>query len=117
VFDEQYASDFVSHDPRGDNDGTTAKRTIGAFQASMPDFNLTTEALLAEGDWTAGLFTIRGTFSNPFPTANGELPPTNKPIEITFTSFSHFNAEGKIAEDWQLFDYLNFLQQLGAIPA
>jgi predicted ester cyclase len=44
------------------------------------------------------------------------LEPTGKSIEVEAISV-HRIADGKIAEDWTVWDALGMLQQLGAVPA
>jgi steroid delta-isomerase-like uncharacterized protein len=44
------------------------------------------------------------------------IPPTGKAISVDAISV-HRMAEGKIAETWEVWDTLGFLQQLGVVPA
>jgi steroid delta-isomerase-like uncharacterized protein len=44
------------------------------------------------------------------------IPPTGKRIEVSAISV-HRMRDGKIAETWEVWDTLGFLQQLGVIPA
>jgi steroid delta-isomerase-like uncharacterized protein len=44
------------------------------------------------------------------------IPPTGKKIDVSAISI-HRMQDGKIAETWEVWDTLGFLQQLGVIPA
>jgi steroid delta-isomerase-like uncharacterized protein len=44
------------------------------------------------------------------------IPPTGKKVDVSAISI-HRMQDGKIAETWEVWDTLGFLQQLGVIPA
>jgi predicted ester cyclase len=44
------------------------------------------------------------------------IPPTGRPIRVDAISI-HRMEKGKIAETWEVWDTLSFLQQIGAVPA
>ena len=44
------------------------------------------------------------------------IPPTGKEIEVSAISV-HRMRDGKIAETWEVWDTLGFLQQIGVVPA
>jgi predicted ester cyclase len=44
------------------------------------------------------------------------IPPTGKAIRVDAISI-HRMAGGKIAETWEVWDTLGFLQQVGVVPA
>jgi steroid delta-isomerase-like uncharacterized protein len=44
------------------------------------------------------------------------IPPTGKKIDVSAISI-HRMQDGKIAETWEVWDTLGFLQQLGVVPA
>jgi steroid delta-isomerase-like uncharacterized protein len=44
------------------------------------------------------------------------IPPTGRPIDVSAISI-HQLRDGKIAETWEVWDTLGFLQQLGVVPA
>jgi predicted ester cyclase len=43
------------------------------------------------------------------------IPPTGKSIRVEAISI-HRMRDGKIAETWEVWDTLGFLQQLGVVP-
>ena len=114
LIDEVYASDVVWHEPDGEEiHGTEqAKQFISTYKTAFPDFNITIEDQIAEGDKVVTRVTIRGTH-------RGETeefgPPTGRQIEGTLITISRIEG-GKIVEDWDSYDNLSLLQQLGLAP-
>jgi steroid delta-isomerase-like uncharacterized protein len=115
VIDELIADDYVGHDPsmpeptRGPEG---VKEFFGIFMAAYPDASITIEEQIADGDWVASRWTGRGTHK-------GELmgiPATGKQVTVSGITISRL-AGGKIAEEWNNWDTLGMMQQLGAIPA
>jgi predicted ester cyclase len=73
---------------------------------------MTFEDQIAEGDKVASRWTMRGTHT-------GELlgiAPTGKQATMTGIVISRL-AGSTIAEEWENFDQLGLLQQLGVIPS
>jgi predicted ester cyclase len=71
----------------------------------------TSEDMVAEGDKLAVRWTVQGSHL-------GELlgiPPTGKPVRFSGISIYRL-AAGKIAEQWEQWDRLPLLQQLGVLP-
>jgi steroid delta-isomerase-like uncharacterized protein len=113
AIDELVSPDFINHSLRtgvsSDRDGF--KRTWATFRAVFPDFNVTVDDAIAEGDTVVVRITNRGTQQGEF----WGIAPTYR--EVTFASIVIFRiADGKIAERWGVLDMFGFLQQLGAIP-
>ena len=115
LVDELLAPDYVSHAPgdpelsRGPED---IKQIVRAYHSAFPDINFAVEKQVAEGDMVVTRWTTRGTHDK------GEmlgLPPTGKQIEVTGITVNRI-SEGKIAEDWTVWDSLGLLRQLGAVP-
>jgi len=81
--------------------------------AAMPDYNVSIDDLIAEGDRVAARFTMRGTHTGADFLG---LPASGRKINVTGISIFRI-ADGKIAEHWANEDALGLLQQLGAMPA
>lgn len=115
VIDKYYAPEFVAH-PVGEDDikGPEAYKQYlkGAFSV-LPDFNVTIEDMVTEGDSVAFRWTLRGTQKGPFL----NIPASGKKVEIECISFYRANKDGKFVEKNFICDNLGLLQQLGAIPA
>jgi steroid delta-isomerase-like uncharacterized protein len=115
VADEVYASTFMSHDPtapEGQGSPEGVKQFVNTYLGAFPDGHTTVEDSIAEGDKVAYRWTFRGTH-------RGELmgiSPTGEQVEITGITINRLSG-GKIEEQWNLFDQLGMLQQLGVAPA
>jgi steroid delta-isomerase-like uncharacterized protein len=113
LIDEMYTPDFVWHEPDQDIQGSEeAKQFVATFLEAFPDLNVTVEDEIAEGDKVVTRWTIRGTHQ-------GELmgiAPTEKQIELKGITIHRFEGD-KIAEEWERYDNLGMMQQLGALPA
>jgi predicted ester cyclase len=83
---------------------------------AVPDWKVTIEHLVAEGDLVVTIGTTRGTHSGEWFTPVGTLPPTGKHFAFTFTSTMRVK-NGRIAEIvWSNWDWLELLQQLEMVP-
>jgi steroid delta-isomerase-like uncharacterized protein len=74
----------------------------------FPDYQLTTESLVAEGDLVVQRWTWRGTHKGDFP----ELPASGNVVEQGGMSMFRI-ADGKIAQHWGYQDSLDVLHQMG----
>ena len=113
VIDEIFAADFISHDPvAGEIRGVEGlKQYAPMVLTAFPDFQITTEDQIAEGDKVVTRWSSTGTHK-------GELmgiPPTGVQVTVTGIRISRITG-GKILEDWTSWDTLGVLQQLGVIP-
>jgi steroid delta-isomerase-like uncharacterized protein len=114
ILDEAYATDLVWHEPDQDIQGSEeAKQFVTMYKTAFPDLHATVEDEIAEGDKVVTRWTIRGTHQ-------GEIeefgPPTERQIEIKGITI-HRIENGKIVEEWERYDNLSVMQQLGLIPA
>jgi steroid delta-isomerase-like uncharacterized protein len=108
-----YAADAVLHEPDQDLNGLEeAKQYLSLYLSAFPDLSVTVEDVLAEGDQAVTRWTLRGTHQ-------GEVeefgPPTGKQIELEGITI-HRIEDGKIVEEWERYDNLGVLQQLGLVP-
>lgn len=113
IADEICATDFVNHDPNAPDvrDLESYKGFIGMVRTGLPDFHVTIEDLVTEGDKVASRWTARGTHQGEF----FGIPPTGKQATWTGMTIYRF-AGGKIVEAWWIKDVMGLLQQLGVIP-
>lgn len=93
------------------------KATIEGFRSDIqylrtafPDFNLTIEDLVTDGDKVWARMTARGTNRGGF-----MGPPNGKTFEITVFDCCKFQ-QGKIVEHWGSPDRFALLAQLGLLP-
>jgi len=112
IADEVYSADYVVHDPSGPIQGTEAlKQFVATFRTAYPDIHTTIEDMIAEGNKVVWRYTVRGTHRGEFM----GIAPTGKSITLTGILISRFVGE-KVVEDWNNYDALGMMQQLGVIP-
>jgi predicted ester cyclase len=83
---------------------------IQFLRTAFPDFALTIEEMLAEGDQVWVRMTARGTNLGGFMS-----PPNGKSFRITVIDICRFE-DGKIVEHWGVPDRFALLAQLGLLP-
>ncbi|GBC69527.1 Aklanonic acid methyl ester cyclase DnrD [archaeon HR01] len=111
VIDELCDRGFVYHGNGEEaltRDGLT--RFIRGMIAAFPDMHIRVDDLFSQGDRLCYRITITGTHK-------GELmglPPTGKKISLRSIGIMRFK-DGKIVEEWENYDELGMLRQLGAI--
>jgi steroid delta-isomerase-like uncharacterized protein len=113
ILEEVYAPDVVWHEPDQEIRGLEqAKQFVSTYKTAVPDVNITVEDVIAEGDKVVTRVTLRGTHQ-------GETeefgPPTGRQFEGGGITISRIEG-GKIVEDWDSYDNLTTLQQLGLAP-
>src|SRR5215203_3474222 len=101
---------YISHQP----DGSTlvrgpkdVKRFHREFRSAFPDFHISIEDQIAEGDKVVSHYTIRGTHQGDF----RGLAPTGKEIELKGVTTFRFSPEGKVVESWDSYDQLSLMRQ------
>jgi predicted ester cyclase len=112
--DELVAQDYVDHGALpGQAPGLTgAKQKWGMYITAVPDLHSWSEDMVAEGDEVAVRWTAEGTHQ-------GELlgvSATGKEFRFTGLSICRL-AEGKMAEQWEEWDKLDLMRQLGVMPS
>ncbi len=80
------------------------------FKAAIPDLSFELHDQIAEDDKVASRFTATGTFTNEFQ----GLPPSGETIEFSGTNVMRI-VDGKSLEEWDDFDTMALMGQLGAI--
>ena len=113
ILDEVYAADLVWHEPDQELHGLEeARQFVSMYKTAFPDLKATVEDAIAEGDEAVTRWTVRGTHQ-------GEIeefgPPTGRQVEITGITI-HRIESGKIVEEWERYDNLSIMQQLGLVP-
>ena len=110
VADEIIAPDFVSHipnsPPASGPDGV--RESVAIYQDAL-DGRWDVQEMLSVDDRVITRWVGRGTHVGEI---NG-IPPTGKNIAVDAISV-HRVADGKIAEDWTVWDTLGMLQQIGS---
>jgi steroid delta-isomerase-like uncharacterized protein len=108
LMDELLAANYVWHGPSGDLDLQAYKRFQPSVLAAFPDGYWTIDDMIAEGDRVAWRFTFHGTHRGEFM----GFPATGRSFRLAGLVISRV-AEGKIAEEWEIFDSAEMARQLG----
>jgi len=110
---EVYADDIVMHEPDEDVRGIEGLRQfVSMIRSALPDLRITLEEDIAEGEKVVSRWRAQGTHQ-------GELmsiAPTGNEVAITGITI-HRIEEGKIVEEWENWDALGLMQQIGAVPS
>ncbi len=115
VFDEVTSPDYQLHDPAVPEDviGVDGMKGFAStFLGAFPDLRFSVEGQIAEGDMVATRWTSSATHE-------GELmgiAPTGNRTGVSGVTVSRVSG-GKIAEDWNNWDTLGLMRQIGAIPS
>jgi steroid delta-isomerase-like uncharacterized protein len=113
ILEKVYAPDLVWHEPDQEVRGyEEARQFVSMYKSAFPDLNVTVEDAIVQGDKVVTRYTVRGTHQ-------GEIeefgPPTGRQVELEGITI-HRIEDGKIVEEWERYDNLGILQQLGLVP-
>jgi len=87
------------------------KELVNFYRNAFPDLSNTIEEQIAEGNKVVTRGTTRETHQGPL----GNIPASGKRIAVPWVMITRFDEE-KIAEELEVYDALDFMQQIGAIP-
>ena len=87
------------------------KQRWGMLFHAFPDFTITVDDLVAEGEKVSMRATGRGTHQGDF----FGVAPTGRPVVFTEINLSRI-VDGRMAEHWAERSNLEVLQQIGAVP-
>ncbi len=108
LMDELLAPEYVWHEPSaGDSDLQAYKRVQPSLRAAFPDGQWTIEDMIAEGDRVAWRYTFCATHLGEFM----GMPATGRRLRLTGIVISRI-VNGRIAEEWEIYDSLGMLNQL-----
>jgi steroid delta-isomerase-like uncharacterized protein len=111
LIDGIYGTDFVWHEPDQDIRGSEeARQFVTMFFDAFPDLNVTVEDEIAEGDKVVTRWTIRGTHQGDLE----GIAPTGKQIVLQGITIHRIEGD-KIVEEWERYDNLGLMQQLGVV--
>jgi steroid delta-isomerase-like uncharacterized protein len=114
VLDETLAPDYVYREPTvGEKKGKNGLRElVTMYRTAFPDLKMTIDEQIAEGDKVFTRWTATGTHRGVLM----GFPPTGKQVRVQGATVTRF-ANGKIAEDTEVYDALGMLRQIGALPS
>jgi len=105
------APDFASAGPGGRMDREAHAMALAASLAAMPDLRLAVEEQVAEGNAVVTRWSASGTQLG----ALFGIPPTGRQVTATAIHIHHLR-DGRIVDQWEQFDTLGVLGQLGLVP-
>jgi steroid delta-isomerase-like uncharacterized protein len=98
----------------------TGREAVASLQRSLwtafPDARIDLVTRVASDDTVMSEEVLSGTHTGPLVTPSGTLPPSGRPIRMSFVTVQQVR-DGKIAAERLYFDQLDFLGQLGIVPA
>jgi len=114
AMDEFFAPNVIPHalPPTTTRGREGYKQMLSALFAAFPDFSITVEDMIAEGDKVVCRVTTRGTHRGEFM----GMAPTGK--RMTWTSIFIWRIEGgKVVEIWSEVDQIGLMRQMGVVPS
>ncbi len=112
LFEEYMASDYVNHNLPAPMPGSQGFiMVVQGFFSAFPDFHVTLEDVIGEGN----LVSTRGYFSGTHQGDFNGIPATGKTIKANYIDLWR-GENGKLVENWVQLDMVALLQQLGVIP-
>jgi steroid delta-isomerase-like uncharacterized protein len=110
--DELFAGHCMFHDPTFPIDGLAGfKELVRELRAAQPDLHMDIHDVVAGGDMTAYRYTLGATDTGEF----RGIPATGKTYVMTGMGMSKWEGD-RVVEDWDVYDMLGALQQIGLIP-
>ena len=112
LIDTLFAPDFVDHalPPDVPSNREGLKTILQNMRLAFPEIEYTIDDQIAEGDTVVQRLTARGTLKGEFM----GMQPTGKTAVWQEMHWHRFNADGKVAEHWDVTDSLCMLSQLAA---
>jgi hypothetical protein len=80
-----------------------------------PDTRITSHPIkFGQGEWTAVMGWMEGTFTQPMATPDGTvIPPTGKAFRIPMCTIGHWGNDGLMKEEFLFWDNQTYMNQLG----
>ncbi len=117
LVNELYAPNFVAHREYSEVKGPESYRQLVAmYRTAFPDLRFTIEDQIAEGDKVVTRWRNRGTHKGELVGEVKNIPPTGKQVAVSGIVI-HRIVGGKFVEQWEDWDRMSLMQQLGVIPA
>ncbi|MBM3944319.1 MAG: ester cyclase [SAR202 cluster bacterium] len=112
LVEELYQPTVVWHGPGAEYRGWAGmKELYGSFAPAFPERTYDYEFMRFTEDSIVGRWVLRGVHRG----AIMGVAPTGRRITVTGITVHRFE-DGRIAEEWEEFDALGLLRQLGALP-
>jgi len=111
IYPQFYSEDFVHHSPAlGELRGKEHSQSLATLFAAFPDSRWTVVDQIAEGDKVATRWSLNATHNGTFM----GIAPTDNQVKSGGISIDRI-VDGKIVEEWEEWDTLGMMQQLGVV--
>jgi steroid delta-isomerase-like uncharacterized protein len=111
LIDELASEAHVFGSPgHGELRGEGFREFVTEVRSAFPDLNNTIENQISEGDIVVTRGITRGTHQGSF----GAIAATGKSVAVPWVMFTRIQ-DGRILEDWELYDGLGMMTQLGVV--
>jgi predicted ester cyclase len=91
---------------------TSYREYIENWARAFPDGKIEVRRIVCQGDDVSAEYVGRGTHTGSLHGPKGDLPATNRRVELQFVEASRYR-DGKLAEARQYFDAFSLFTQLG----
>ena len=109
--------DIVVHWPDGHSTKGIEKHIedLKAMFVYAPDTRILEHPIkIADGEYTAVMGIMEGTFTAPMPTGAGTIEPTGKPFRLPMATIGRWK-DGVMVEEWLFWDNQAFMRQVGLL--
>ena len=117
-FHESHSKDIIVHWPDGHFTTGLEKHIedLKALFVYAPDTRIKVHSVkLGQGEYTAVIGVMEGTFTKPMPTPDGKsIPPTGKPFKIDMCTVGHWK-NGVMVEEYLFWDNYTYMKQIGLV--
>jgi len=114
---KSHTQDVLVHWPDGHTTKGIEKHIadLSAMFVWAPDTRIRQHTVkLGQGEWTAVIGIMEGTFSQPMPIGGGKtLPPTGKAYKIGMATIGHWTKAGNMDEEYLFWDNQEFMKEIG----
>jgi steroid delta-isomerase-like uncharacterized protein len=108
----EFFPDCIYHSAAtGELKGEAFRKFFTTALAAFPDFRVTVQDQISEGDKVVTRYVVTGTHRGEFM----GVAPTGKQITLTGLCMDRI-VNGKIVEEWDEWDALSMMRQLGMLP-
>lgn len=88
-----------------------AKKLNAEYNSAFPDMKIAINLQIAEGEYVVSRVTYHGINKGSL----RGIPASHKKVSVTATAIQRI-VDGKVVEEWDEFDELGMLHQIGAVP-
>jgi steroid delta-isomerase-like uncharacterized protein len=113
ALDDLIATNYIYREPTlGERRGPTGyKDIVHTYRTAFPDANITVNEQFVDGNTVTSRWTATGTHNGPLM----GIPPTGRHVSVQGLLITKVQ-NGKIVEEFECFDTLGMLRQIGAVP-